>query len=98
MIETWPQLFIRLYKNNAAGDMFLYEQNMKNSLIKDATGLVEDLVTVFPRWLTRIAFDSNGMVMKHAVDVAIMLDTLAHDERLDLTYLIPVEYLHTIPS
>lgn len=63
---------------------------MKCSIIKDPTGKIEDLVTVFPRWLATIAFDSNGLVMKHAVDVAIMLDTLAHDERLHLTYLIPV--------
>jgi hypothetical protein len=46
--------------------------------------------TVFPRWLSTIAFESKGLIMKHAMDVAIMLDALAYDPRLDLKYLIPV--------
>ncbi|CAO3655497.1 unnamed protein product [Mucor hiemalis] len=87
--ESWPHIFKRLYKDDAAGSIFLYEKNTKQSVVKHPSGDIEDVTSVFPRWLTMIAFDPNGSIMKHAVDVAIMLDTLAHDNRLDLAYLIP---------
>lgn len=45
---------------------------------------------MFPRWLTAVAFEPKGLIMKHAMDVAIMIDTLAYDPRLDLKYMIPV--------
>ncbi|EPB86854.1 hypothetical protein HMPREF1544_06379 [Mucor circinelloides 1006PhL] len=86
--ESWSTVFKRLLQNDTAGTAFLYEKTAKSSLVKTSDG-VQDLVSVFPRWLTTIAFDSKGLIMKHALDVAIMLDTLAHDTRLDLTYLIP---------
>ncbi|KAG1071175.1 hypothetical protein G6F42_026051 [Rhizopus arrhizus] len=86
--ESWSTVFKRLLQNDTAGTVFLYEKTAKSSLVKTSDG-VQDLVSVFPRWLTTIAFDSKGLIMKHALDVAIMLDTLAHDTRLDLTYLIP---------
>lgn len=70
--------------------MFLYEKNKRQSMVKHTSGDLEDVTSVFPRWLTTTAFDPNGLIMKHAIDVAIMLDTLAHDERLGLEYLIPV--------
>lgn len=83
-------MFKRLYQNNAAGSMFLYEENKKSSLIKHANGEIQPIALAFSFWLTSIAFDPNGCVMKYAMDVAIMLDTLGHDERLGLSYLIPV--------
>lgn len=90
-LESWSTIFTRLLEKDTAGTVFLYEKTTKNSLIKisDFDG-IQDLASVFPRWLTTIAFDSKGLIMKHAMDVAIMLDTLAHDTRLNLTYLIPV--------
>lgn len=48
------------------------------------------MVDIFPVWLSQVAFSSSGLVMKHALDVAVMLDTIAHDERLDMKALIPV--------
>lgn len=90
MTESWSLLFQRLYDHNAAGSMFLYEKRHKCSVVKHTNGQVQDIASVFPFWLTSIAFDSNGLVMKHAMDVAIMLDTLGHDDRLGLEYLIPV--------
>lgn len=86
---SWPHIFKRLYKDDAAGSIFLYERNTNQSIVKHCNGDIEDIASVFPRWLTTIAFDPNGSIMKHAADVAIMLDTLAHDSRLDLGYLIP---------
>lgn len=68
----------------------MYEKKNESSVVKHGDGTVESIASVFPFWLTSIAFDSNGLVMKHAMDVAIMLDTLGHDERLGLEYLIPV--------
>lgn len=70
--------------------MFLYEKNTSSSIVKHTSGEIQDISTVFSYWLTTIAFDSNGLIMKHAMDVAIMLDTLGHDDRLELSYLIPV--------
>ncbi|CAO3653584.1 unnamed protein product [Mucor fragilis] len=86
--ESWSVVFKRLLQDDSAGTVFLYEKTTKSSLVKTSEG-VQDLVGVFPRWLTTIAFDPKGLIMKHAMDVAIMLDTLAHDTRLNLTYLIP---------
>lgn len=51
------------------------------------------LVDIFPRWLSQVAFTPGGLVMKHALDVAIMLDIVAHNERLNMKELIPVTYL-----
>lgn len=45
----------------------------------------------FPKWLSQIAFSPSGLVMKHALDVAVMLDTIAHDEHLGMKELIPVK-------
>ncbi|KAI8884347.1 hypothetical protein K501DRAFT_247853 [Backusella circina FSU 941] len=87
--ESWTLIFKRLYENGAAGTMFLHERNTQASAVRDTDGEVAAIAIIFPRWLTNIAFDSNGLVMKHAMDVAIMLDTLAHDPRLNLKYLIP---------
>ncbi|KAI9470965.1 MAG: hypothetical protein EXX96DRAFT_373932 [Benjaminiella poitrasii] len=88
--QTWPIIFNRLYENNAAGDMYLYEKNTKNSLVKTSSnGTIESVSSLFPRWLSAIAFDSKGLIMKHAMDIAIMLDTLAHDPRLGLKHLVP---------
>jgi hypothetical protein len=70
--------------------MFSYEKSTHSSLVKTSTSVIEDIVAVFPRWLSTIAFESKGLIMKHAMDVAIMLDALAYDPRLDLKYLIPV--------
>ncbi|KAI7903443.1 uncharacterized protein BX663DRAFT_506527 [Cokeromyces recurvatus] len=84
--QSWSIIFRRLY--NDAGDIYLYEKNTKNSLVKNGTN-IEDVCSLFPRWLSIIAFVSQGLVMKHAMDVAIMLDTLAHDPRLELRHLIP---------
>lgn len=74
--------------------MFLYEKNNTASIVKHTSGQIQDITSVFPFWLTTIAFDSNGLVMKHAMDVAIMLDTLGHDDRLSLSYLIPVKTIY----
>ncbi|KAI8636683.1 hypothetical protein BD408DRAFT_376494 [Parasitella parasitica] len=89
--QSWSILFTRLLQHDTAGTIFLYEKTTKQSLVKtsNVVGDIQDLASVFPRWLTTIAFDSKGLIMKHAMDVAIMLDTLAHDTRLNLTYLIP---------
>ncbi|CEP19966.1 hypothetical protein [Parasitella parasitica] len=88
--QSWSILFNRLLQHDTAGTIFLYEKTTKQSLVKTSnTDGIQDLASVFPRWLTTIAFDSKGLIMKHAMDVAIMLDTLAHDTRLNLTYLIP---------
>lgn len=70
--------------------MFSYEKLTHSSLVKTSSSVVENMTTVFPRWLSTIAFESKGLIMKHAMDVAIMLDALAYDPRLDLKYLIPV--------
>jgi hypothetical protein len=48
------------------------------------------LADVFPKWLSQVAFSPSGLVMKHALDVAVMLDTIAHDENLGMKELIPV--------
>lgn len=90
ILESWSSLFQRLFEGNAAGSMFLYEKKKEGSIVKHGDGTIESIAHVFPYWLTSIAFDPNGLVMKHAMDVAIMLDTLGHDDRLGLEYLIPV--------
>jgi hypothetical protein len=46
------------------------------------------LADLFPKWLSQVAFSSNGLIMKHALDVAVMLHTIAHDEHLGMKELI----------
>jgi hypothetical protein len=48
------------------------------------------LVDIFPKWLSQVAFSPSGLVMKHALDVAVMLDTIANDEQLDMKELVQV--------
>ena len=46
---------------------------------------------MFSTWLYTVAFDKSGLIMKHALDIAIALDAMAYDRRLGLQYLIPVK-------
>ncbi|KAI8978007.1 hypothetical protein BDB01DRAFT_800369 [Pilobolus umbonatus] len=87
--ESWADIFKTLYENDAAGNIFLHEKNTNYSLVKLMDGNTVDLVSLFPSWLARIAFNPTGVVISHAIDVAIILDTLTHDPRLELKYLLP---------
>lgn len=51
---------------------------------------VQTVSKIFPGWLYGVAFDRSGVVMKHALDIAIILDTMAHNPRLGLEHLMPV--------
>ncbi|RCH95702.1 hypothetical protein CU098_009302, partial [Rhizopus stolonifer] len=77
-----------LCDHGVAGTIFLYEKTYQSSLIKIDDKL-QTIASIFPRWLKSVAFEQNGLFMKHAMDVAIMLDTLIHDSRLDLKHLVP---------
>jgi hypothetical protein len=46
----------------------------------------ENVADIFPQWRNKVAIDRNGLVMKHALDLAIMLDTMAIDPRLNLEH------------
>lgn len=48
------------------------------------------MLDVFASWLYSVAFDSNGLIMKHALDVCMLMDRLGHDPELGLSTLIPV--------
>lgn len=61
--------------------MFLYHCSDVNTVSK-----------MFPAWLYGVEFDRSGVVMKHALDIAIILDTMAHNPRLGLEHLMPVSY------
>ncbi|KAI8988220.1 hypothetical protein BDF20DRAFT_815696, partial [Mycotypha africana] len=96
MEESWPLLFRQLIKEDTAGTIFLYEKVNRYSLVRTSSDKAETVADLFPTWLSKIAFDPHGLIMKHAVDVAVMLDTLAHDPRLDLTHLIPLFLLQLV--
>ncbi|KAI7862285.1 hypothetical protein BDF14DRAFT_1876715 [Spinellus fusiger] len=85
----WADVFKRLLDDHSAGAIFLYERQSNASLVRRPSGEIVSLASVFPLWLSSVAFSQDGLVMKHALDVAVMLDTLAYDPRLALTHLIP---------
>lgn len=87
---SWSIIFKRLYDSDIAGSIFFFEKHTKSSLVRTTVDKVEDVASIFPRWLSAVAFEPKGLIMKHGMDVAIMLDTLAYDSRLNLKYLIPV--------
>ena len=82
-------MFRLLYENENAGTLFDFERTHQQSMIRiDDT--VQPVSDIFPLWLKTIAFEQKGLFMQHAIDVAIMLDTLIHDPRLNLKHLVPV--------
>ncbi|KAI9276960.1 hypothetical protein BDA99DRAFT_494530 [Phascolomyces articulosus] len=87
--ECWKDIFKRLYENNGLGNMFLHERDTKQSLVRTVSGDIVSVAGVFSTWLYTVAFDKNGLIMKHALDIAIALDAMAYDRRLGLHYLIP---------
>ncbi|KAI7850060.1 hypothetical protein BDC45DRAFT_263348 [Circinella umbellata] len=87
--ECWKDIFQRLYENNGLGDMFLHERDTKQSLVRTLSGEVVSVASMFSTWLYTVAFDKSGLIMKHALDIAIALDAMAYDRRLGLQYLIP---------
>ncbi|KAG1450009.1 hypothetical protein G6F56_008474 [Rhizopus delemar] len=87
--ESWSIMFNLLYENNTAGNIFYYEKTTSNSILRNNQGEIETIASSFSRWLTGIAFDTKGLIMSHAMDVMIMLDTLVHDTRLELSHLVP---------
>ncbi|KAI8386898.1 hypothetical protein BD560DRAFT_383128 [Blakeslea trispora] len=84
--ESWPDLFRLLHEN--AGTLFDFERTHQQSMIR-IDNTVQPVAAIFPLWLKTIAFEQNGVFMQHAIDVAIMLDTLIHDPRLNLKHLVP---------
>lgn len=51
---------------------------------------IETITNLFSRWLANVAFDPQGLIIRHAMDVMIMLDTLVYDNRFDLSHILPV--------
>lgn len=45
---------------------------------------------VFDLWLSKVAFVPDGVVMKHALDIAVVVDTVVYDHRLNLQHILPV--------
>ncbi|ORE01606.1 hypothetical protein BCV72DRAFT_252980 [Rhizopus microsporus var. microsporus] len=88
--ESWSSMFNLIYENNTAGSIFYHEKNTSSSIAKNKDGEIEPISHLFSRWLATVAFDSKGYIMRHAMDVMIMLDTLAYDSRLDLSHLLPL--------
>ncbi|KAL0086510.1 hypothetical protein J3Q64DRAFT_1497473 [Phycomyces blakesleeanus] len=84
----WTEIFKRLVENDSAGTMFMYERDSEYSRIYTPAGEIS-IVSVFPQWLSNVAFSKDSLIMKHALDVAVMLDTMAYDPRLNLAHLIP---------
>ncbi|CEG70828.1 hypothetical protein RMATCC62417_06653 [Rhizopus microsporus] len=87
--ESWSSMFNLIYENNTAGSIFYHEKNTLSSIAKNKDGEIEPISHLFSRWLATVAFDPKGYIMRHAMDVMIMLDTLAYDSRLDLSHLLP---------
>ncbi|KAI9322182.1 hypothetical protein BX666DRAFT_585259 [Dichotomocladium elegans] len=87
--ECWSSVFKRLFENDSLGDMFLFERDKRWSMVRTITGNVESVFEIFPSWLYKVVFDRGGMFMKHAIDVSIILDAMAHNPRLELHYLMP---------
>ncbi|KAJ2955938.1 hypothetical protein NQZ79_g8145 [Umbelopsis isabellina] len=86
----WAKVFGLLYNDKCMGSIFLFEKEYNFSLHRDVLNAnYVYMVDIFPLWLSQVAFNPSGLVMKHALDVAVMLDTIAHDERLDMKALIP---------
>ncbi|KAI8145077.1 hypothetical protein BJV82DRAFT_512386 [Fennellomyces sp. T-0311] len=96
--ECWKDIFTRLHVNKVLGDMFLHERDTNQSLVRLLTGGTTSVATAFPSWLYTVAFDKNGLIMKHALDIAITLDAMAYDKRLGLHYLIPVSLILALRS
>lgn len=44
---------------------------------------------MFALWLSKVAFVPDGVVMKHALDIAVIVDTVVYDHRLNLQHLLP---------
>jgi len=89
---VWPKLFRTLYHDNMMEQILILEKTHKFSLHKcNSKDEPVTLVDIFPRWLSQVAFTPGGLVMKHALDVAIMLDIVAHNERLNMKELIPTK-------
>ncbi|CAO3626854.1 unnamed protein product [Cunninghamella blakesleeana] len=87
--DCWSDIFCKLYHNNNIGKMFLVERKTKFSRIRNLNGELVPVTDIFGKWLAEIAFDSEGSIMKHALDVAIILDTIAFDNQLGYQHLIP---------
>ncbi|KAI9493067.1 hypothetical protein BDB00DRAFT_407542 [Zychaea mexicana] len=87
--ECWKDVFKKLYETRGLGDMFLHERETNQSLVRTTSGEVISVANAFSSWLYTVAFDKNGLIMKHALDIAIALDAMAYDSRLGLHYLIP---------
>ncbi|KAG1048901.1 hypothetical protein G6F43_008738 [Rhizopus delemar] len=87
--ESWSSVFHLLYENNTAGNIFYYEKTTSNSIIKNNQGEIETITNLFSHWLANVAFDPQGLIIRHAMDVMIMLDTLVYDNRFDLSHILP---------
>ncbi|CAO3618669.1 unnamed protein product [Cunninghamella echinulata] len=87
--ECWSEIFCKLYANNNIRKVFLKEKQTGFSRIQSSNGELVPVISIFSKWLTEMAFDPDGVIMKHALDVAIILDTIAFDSQLGYQHLIP---------
>ncbi|ORZ17116.1 hypothetical protein BCR42DRAFT_413953 [Absidia repens] len=89
--ECWPVLFKKLYHKNMIGTLLVYEKNIGYSKIRGSSGELVSVSNVFGYWLSNVAFVPDGVIMNHALDVAVMVDTVVYDQRLNLQHLVPSE-------
>ncbi|ORY92096.1 hypothetical protein BCR43DRAFT_80196 [Syncephalastrum racemosum] len=84
MNSCWRDTFLWMLDHDMFGAIFLFETRTETSMIRNNEGEEVTVTKVFPLWLKNVAFNQNGIILKHAFDVAVVLDTMAHDARLDL--------------
>ncbi|KAI8381292.1 uncharacterized protein BYT42DRAFT_613082 [Radiomyces spectabilis] len=84
----WSDIFHRLVHHDATGDMLVYERRTRFSQVFLPRGVV-NVIDVLPNWVSGVALNPQGLIIEHAFDVAIFMDTLAHDTRLNMGFLIP---------
>ncbi|KAI9306779.1 hypothetical protein BJ944DRAFT_152346, partial [Cunninghamella echinulata] len=96
--ECWSEIFCKLYTNNNIRRVFLKEKQTGFSRIQSSNRELVPVVSIFSKWLTEMAFDPDGVIMKHALDVAIILDTVAFDSQLGYQHLIPSDVTPSTPS
>ncbi|KAI8332433.1 hypothetical protein BC941DRAFT_436666 [Chlamydoabsidia padenii] len=87
--ECWPGIFRRLYENNRIGTLLLFERDTGYSWIQTTSGELVKIIDIFPMWLSNVAFVPDGVIMKHALDIAVVVDTVVYDYRLELQHLLP---------
>ncbi|CDS02907.1 hypothetical protein LRAMOSA00309 [Lichtheimia ramosa] len=85
----WGAIARKLLNDDVLGNIFVFEREENKSLVRTTEGDVNTVSKMFPAWLYGVEFDRSGVVMKHALDIAIILDTMAHNPRLGLEHLMP---------